>query len=305
MGFRNVSTSAAALVLLLAACGGSGSNSSLPSGGTTPTPTISSTPTSGTTTATIAVVDDQNGNALANQSVKLYPWAVGCSTPTPTSVSCPTALPAPQTTTDATGHATLASVPNADYLLVIGSDSKSDTMRATVHDHVKFTGGTIAYSAPSPVPVPLVTPAVWETNGDYRLAAIDANTELPCFTEFNALRTQTGLPTLIFDEWLMENVRELAAIQNPAYTPGLTDPRNPWGYLTTGNTSASGGSSCASIADQFDFTSPGVAAYSKDARTLWFGGQWVSYANDTQAVGTLEFPSDPRAHSDPNALPWP
>jgi hypothetical protein len=219
-------------------------------------------------------------------------------------VSCPTALPAPQATTDASGRATLANVPNAEYLLVIGSDSKADTTRATVHDHVKFTGGTVMYAAPSPVPVPLVTPNAWETNGDYRLAIIDQNTELPCFSDFNTLRTSAGLSTLVFDEWLMENVREWAlARQNPAYSAGLADPRNAWGYLTTGDVNVSGGSSCTSIAqaNAFNLTKP----YSTDARTQWFGGQWVTFTSSASAVGTIEFPIDPRAVRDPNALPWP
>lgn len=289
--------------IALSACGGGGGSS-----GSTPpiqpTPVVTSTPP-GTTTASLTIVDDQNGAPLSGVAVKLYPWAVGCSTPTPTSVSCPTALPSPQTTTDTAGHATLANVPNADYLLVIGSDSKNDTTRATVHDHVKFTGGTVTYAAPSPVPVPLVTPNAWETNGDYRLAAINATSELPCFNDFNTLRTQNGLPTLVFDEWLLENVREWAlARQNPAYTAGMVDPRNTWGLLTSGESNISGGASCASIANTVDFTPP-TDVYAKNAATLWFGGQWVSYANATQAVGTVEFPIDPRTLRDPNALPWP
>lgn len=298
---------ALALVATVAACGGGGGGSTGNVGGPPPTIAPPTTPPgSATTTATITVVDDQNGNPLAGQPVKLYPWAVGCSTPTPTSVSCPTALPAPQPTTDASGHATLASVPNAEYLLVIGSDSKSDTTRATVHDHVKFVGGTVAYAAPSPLPVPLVTPAAWETNGDYRLASIDVNSELPCFNDMNAIRSQNGAPTLVFDQWLMENVREWAlARQNPAYHAGMVDPRNPYGLLTSQQVNVSGGSSCASIASASTFASLGMTAQANDARDLWFGGQWVTYQNGNQAVGTIEFPIDPRAVTDPNALPWP
>ena len=303
MDAMKASFAIAVSAIALSACGGGGG-----SGGSTPpiqpTPVVTSTPP-GTTTASLTVVDDQNGAPLGGVAVKLYPWAVGCSTPTPTSVSCPTALPAPQATTDAAGHATLANVPNADYLLVIGSDSKNDTTRATVHDHVKFTGGTVAYAAPSPMPIPLVTPNAWETNGDYRLATINATSELPCFNDFNALRTQNGLPTLVFDEWLMENVREWAvARQNPAYTAGMVDPRNTWGYATSGEINESGGGgSCGGLATStgFNLGKP----YSTDARTLWFGGQWVSYSNGTQAVGTIEFPVDPRVLRDPNALPWP
>jgi hypothetical protein len=169
---------------------------------------------------------------------------------------------------------------------------------------VKFTGGTVVYAAPSPVPVPLVTPQPWEANGDYRLASIDQTTELPCFNDFNALRTANGLPTVIFDEWLVENAREAVLLrQNPAFVAGMHDPRNPWGYLATGNVAPSGGSDCSAAINSLSFTQN--EPYSTDARTIWFGGVYIPASGNNSAIGNAEWLVDPRAAPDPNALPWP
>ena len=258
----------------LVACGG-GNTGGIVGPPTTPTPastavaTASTTP-GGLTNASGTVVDDGTGMPLAAVSVKLMPWAPCGPTPapatsiTPQSDGCPTPLPSPQVTTAANGTFTLNGVLNGHYVLVIGADAVatvapgyttppsscggtcptpspvSFTVQATVHDNVSLTGGNQILLAPTlpSVPAGYAAPA-WETNGDYRLATLNASTEMPCLIAWQYERAQNGLAGSSVDEWLLENVRA-----NNAYAQTLTAGGSAY-PISTGGSSSSGGVACA------------------------------------------------------------
>jgi hypothetical protein len=302
----------------LAACGGGGST-----GGTVPPAMNVTTPTpvSTTTNASGTVVDDGTGNPLPGVAVKLMPWAPCGPTPqpatsiTPENDGCPTPLPSPQATTASNGTFTLNGVPNGHYLLVIGADTVSTppagyaplacttncgtptpapfTVQATVHDNVTLTGGNQTLVAPTLPTVPSgYTPPMWETNGDYRLATLNASTEMPCYIAWQYLRAQNGLAYGVADEWLTENVRADIAYVSSVGSGSVS-------LLTTGNASVSGGTSCpTSLVNNAVFSQ---APYSTDARTLWFGAEYVYVS----AYGLAQFPIDPRSFTDPNHPNWP
>ncbi|HVA27720.1 MAG TPA: hypothetical protein VNF68_06040 [Candidatus Baltobacteraceae bacterium] len=327
MDKRILGALAFSLVATLAACGGGGGGGPTPP--TTP-PTIVPTATpcpSGytgtapncvaaqtTTTATGMVVDDGTGAPLAGVPVKLEPWAPCGATPPPTTITpendgCPTPLPSPQATTAADGTFTLGNAPNGHYLLVIGTDStaSSGTVQATVHDNVTLTGGAQTLLAPTLKAIPTVTPPAWETNGDYRIATLNATTELPCFQAWQSERATNGLAAGTNDEWLIENAR---SIQLARYSGGLpVIPVVDANTLTSGESSNSGGVSCGvSLLQTFTFA--GGFPEATDPRTEWFGGQYLPYATPynathVSAIGFAEFPVDPRSFTDPNVPVWP
>ena len=302
----------------LTACGGGGGGSG--SGGPPPTITPQATacpsgytgtapncvPAASTTTATGMVVDDGTGQPLAGVPIKLEPWAPCGPTPAPTSITpendgCPTPLPSPQATTAANGTFTLGNAPNGHYLLVIGADSTASTgtVQATVHDNVTLTGGAQTLLAPTLKAIPTVTPPAWETNGDYRIATLNATTELPCFQAWQSERATNGLAIGTNDEWLVENARSIQLARG--VTGGLpVTPVFTTNTLTSGYTDVSGGTDCADWVDPTLF-SGGNSSYAIDPRTEWFGGQYV-YAN---GLGLAEFPVDPRSFTDPNVPVWP
>jgi hypothetical protein len=313
------------IVAALAACGGGGGG-----GGVGTTPPANNAPTPSTmpavSTASGTVVDDASGSPLAGVTVKFMPWAPCGATPspatsvTPESDGCPTPLPSPQVTTAANGTFTLNGVPNGHYLLIIGADAVATVppgyttppgncspnpcaspspvpgtaMQATVHDNVTLTGGSQTLVAPTLPTVPSgYTAPLWETNGDYRLATLNASTEMPCLIAWQYERAQNSLAGSGVDEWLVENVRAINAYAVVA-SPGSNNP-----VLTTGNDSDTGGVACAEQIDG-SFVA-GASAYATDMRTLWFGGQYVY----STAHGGAEFPIDPRSYTDPNHPTWP
>ena len=318
--------------LPLAACGGGGggtppAGSSSPSSEpTTPAPPPSVTIASGT------VVNDANGSPLAGVRVVVMPWATCGPTPSPAasiapeSDGCPTPLPAPQATTNASGAFTLGPVPNGRYLLVIGADAVATVppgyttppancggpcptpspvagtpMQATVHDDVTLTGGSQTHRAPTLPSVPAgYTAPSWETNGDYRLATLNASTEMPCLIAWQYERAQNDLAGSSVDEWLLENVRAGNAYAQVA-AAGSTIPS-----ISTGGTTTSGGVACAADIE-YQFTAPN--SFAIDPRTLWFAGQYAIYSafggTDNEAAGLAEFPIDPRFFTDPNHPSWP
>jgi hypothetical protein len=314
------------IMIALAACGGGGGG-----GGTTPPAnqaTTGSTPTATppTTNASGTVVDDGSGAPLAGVAVKLMPWAPCGPTPspatsiTPESDGCPTPLPSPQVTTAANGTFTLSGIPNGHYLLIIGADAVATVppgyttppgncspnpcaspspvpgtaMQATVHDNVTLTGGNQALVAPTLPAVPSgYTAPTWETNGDYRLATLNASAEMPCLIAWQYERAQYSLAGASVDEWLLENVRATNAYA-PNAPPGASLP-----VITSGGDHVSGGVACASqIASSFV---SGNNSYASDPRTLWFAGQYT-YGT---AYGIAGFPIDPRSFTDPNHPTWP
>jgi len=321
--------SAVAFAALLAACGGGGGGGT--GGGTPPTnppttatPSQTATPGSNTTNASGTVVDDGTGAPLTGVTVKLMPWAPCGATPAPSAITpendgCPTPLPSPQATTNASGQFTLNGAPNGHYLLVIGADAVATVppgyttppsncggpcptpspvpgspVQATVHDNVTLTGGNQMLTAPTlPTVSQGYTQPAWEKNGSYRLATLDATTEMPCLIAWQYERAQQNLAGASVDEWLIENARAGNAYQAVA-SPGSTIP-----IITSGGGHVSGGVSCADLVDpQF---AAGFNSYATDARTLWFGGQY-SYAT---AFGLAEFPIDPRSYTDPHSPNWP
>jgi hypothetical protein len=309
---------------LLAACGGGGGGSAPPVGSQA-TPTSSATTRGSTTNASGVVVNDVNGAPLAGVRVVLMPWSPCGPTPspatsiTPESDGCPTPLPSPQATTNASGQFVLNDAPNGHYLLIIGSDTASTpppgyapptcttgcgtptpapfTVVATVHDNVTLTGGNQTLKAPTlpAVPSGYIAPA-WETNGDYRLATLNTQTEMPCYIAWQYERAQNGLAGASVDEWLTENVRA-----DLEYAVGSGNASAP--VLTTGNTAISGGTSCWSM------IIPPPNAYSTDARALWFAGAYVPFSQYggvyNEAFGLGEFPIDPRSYNDANHAVWP
>ncbi|HLI95971.1 MAG TPA: hypothetical protein VKT72_07770 [Candidatus Baltobacteraceae bacterium] len=316
----------AAGALLLAACGGGGGGGITPpsgGGGSTPSPAPTQTPS--TTNASGIVVDDKTGSPLSGVKVVLMPWAPCGATPSPvTSITpgndgCPTPLPSPQATTNSNGAFTLNGAANGHYLLVIGNDVTYTpppgyappsctnncgtptpapfTVQAVVHDNVTLTGGNQTLKAPTLPSNAYYAPPAWETNGDYRLATLDASTEMPCYIAWEYERAQNSLPGSSVDEWLTENIRSVnfaSQQRSGAYS-----------VLSVNGTDVSGGTSCnQNLVDSGMFA---VNTYATDPRTIWFGGQYLPYNPNVSAsaVGAAEFPIDPRANKDPNQLSWP
>jgi hypothetical protein len=313
------------IMVALAACGGGGGGSNTPPAMNAPTPSTTPTQAPSTTNASGTVVDDGSGTPLDGVAVKLMPWAPCGPTPSPaTSITpendgCPTPLPSPQVTTAANGTFTLSGVPNGHYLLIIGADAVATVppgyttppgtcspnpcaspspvpgtaMQATVHDNVTLTGGNQALVAPTLPTVPSgYTAPMWETNGDYRLATLNASTEMPCLIAWQYERAQYSLAGASVDEWLIESIRANIAYLN-ANGGGSAY------LLTTGNSGTSGGTSCgASVVNSTAFAQ---SAYAIDPRTVWSAGQYVY----TTAFGLAEFPIDPRSSTDPNHPAWP
>ncbi len=278
-------------VLTLAACGGGGSTGGNPG----PPPTNPPTATPSTTTAQGTLVDDPSGSALSGVKVQLDPWG---SYPTPG----PTPTPIATTTTDSNGHFTI-SAKNGTYLLVIGSDSVSDTTRPTIHDKIVLNGQTTLV-APTMPPFPGYTPPPAETSGKYRLASINQTLELPCIQEFDNARTAKSLPLPVLDEWLTENARAAQA-QSQTTFGGQVFTSNPFGFLSTPNEKIQGGSTCQDLVDDI-FVNPGNS-YALNENSVWLAITYLPYTGQApfSAYGVAEFPYDPRVYTDPNAVPWP
>lgn len=170
-----------------------------------------------------------------------------------------------------------------------------------VHDNVTLTGGNQTLHAPTlpSVPAGYTTPT-WETNGDYRLATLNASTEMPCLIAWQYERAQNNLAGSSVDEWLLENVRA-----DNAYAQ-VAPAGSTYQILTTGNASDSGGTYCgASLVDNSVFSQ---STYATNPRTLWFAGQYTVYSanggTNNEAAGLAEFPIDPRSYTDPSHATW-
>ena len=292
---RSVLAAFFAASVFLAACGGGGAagGGSLAVSGTggnftTPTPAPASS-----TTAQGALVDDPSGTPLSGVPVRLDPWTVY---PTPG----PTPTPIATATTDPSGHFAISAM-NGTYLLVIGSDSNTDTTRPTIHDKIVLNGQSVL-TAPTMPPIPGVTPPAVETSGNYRLASIDQTKELPCIQEWDAQRIAHSLPLSVIDQWLTENVRAVAAQSQTAYI-GDVSASNPYGFLTSANAKVQGGTNCKGI---IDFTFSQTDAYALNPSSIWFAGTYLAYQGGTaSAYGINEFPYDTRVYVDPSAVAWP
>ncbi len=284
---------------MLLACGGGGAPPSpggssdggatpCPAGMTGTPPNCELAPTS--TTASGRLVDDPSGAALGGVTVGLAPWTAG-------------ATPMPEGTTAPDGTFAFTA-PNGHYLLIIGSESSIDLTRPTIHDNITLTGGTQVLHAPVLPPIPTITPAPMELNGDYRLVTLSTTDEVPCIQAFNAQRTTLNLQPVVVDEWLTENARATNTFaMNPNFA-ALQKTITGYGYLSTGNTAPSGGTSCAEVITVLQsFADP----YANSPHTLWFGGTYHDFGvpNQFKNSGVIEFPIDPRFAPDPNVPIWP
>lgn len=297
---KRVIFGAIALAATLAACGGGGGGSTgggiLPSSNPSATPTVTPTVTPGTTTnASGVVVDDGTGAPLAGQKVVLEPWVAGA-----------TPLPSPQATTAADGTFTLNAAPNGHYLLVIGNDTPGQTTTAVVHDNVTLTGGNQTLKAPTLPTIPGYSAPTWETNGDYRIATLNATTEVPCFSAWNTDRANAGVGAAVPDEWLQENVRAEWAYQNVGNF-SIPLPINS-GFLSYYGSNAGGGGTCqTAFIDPTFAGSLGATAQTAaiSAHVTWFAGVWKQVTSGGAALyGYGEYPYDPRFQADPNGN-WP
>lgn len=324
------SAAIAALALSLAACGGGGGGAGTV---TPPTvqPTNAPTQTPATTNASGTVVNDADGTPLAGASIKLMPWTTCAATPSPaTSITpeadgCATPLPVPQATTNAQGQFTLSNAPNGHYILVIGADTVSTpppgyapptcttncgtptpapfTVQATVHDNVTLVGGTQALVAPTMPPAAAAGytysfPA-WERGGAYRIATLNASTEMPCYIAWEYERAQHGLAGASIDEWLPESTRVQLAGAVATNGGGVAS-------ITSGGTTVVGGADCArSLVNATTFNSN---SYAVDPRTIWFAGAYVPYSTGglsyNEALGLAQFTIDPRSFFDGNHPTW-
>jgi len=281
------------LVATLAACGGGGGSGGTGGGGgggiiPTPIPSL--------TTASGRVVNDANGTPMSGVKVALRPWTA-CATPTPTTIACPTALPAPQTTTAADGSFILSNAPNGHYMLIVGNDVPGDATVTTVHDQITLSGGAQTLNAPNLPPVPTVTPPAWETNGSYRIGVVDPTTEAPCFNEFNLKRQSNALPQVVADEWLTENIRDVTRFVESGSYFAAPWPGNQYGSLQYAIALIAGGTSCSQMIDPA--FAPGADANATDPRTTWFGGYYNSIA------GRAQYPLDPPTVPDSHGIVWP
>jgi hypothetical protein len=272
-------------------------------------------------------VDDKTGAPLSGVKVALMPWGPCGATPAPSAITpsndgCPTPLPSPQVTTDPSGNFALDGVANGHYLLVIGNDvtytpppgytppscttncgtptPAQFTVQAVVHDNVMLTGGNQVLKAPTLPAEPTVTPAAWETNGDYRLATLDESTEMPCYIAWEYERTQRGLSGSSVDEWLTENVRAVN-------TAAIANNGGAFPVVTTQGATSSGGTSCS--AALFNSSMFAANASATNLRTIWFGGRYMAYSSYggtyNEAAGDAAFPVDPRSYTDPQIPNWP
>lgn len=289
------------LVSILAACGGGGGggNPIPPGGGGSPTPATTTPPPPpppSTTTASGLVVDDASNSPLAGVPVALMPWT-------------PSATPFPVATTNAQGQFSFTA-PNGHYLLIIGSNSSTDT-RATVHDNVTLTGGAQPLVAPTEWPEPTITPPASEKSGNYRLMTLNTTVQTPCLQAVNQQRATLGLQPVVPDEWLEENSYEANQAQNNTNMTIFANDTE----VTIHTDQDNGEYSCADWeASQLPPAPSGIwSGYQmlSSPYALWYGGAFtVSPNGANHNVGWEEWGYDPRIDTAcpspaPNPAPTP
>jgi hypothetical protein len=225
----------------------------------------------------------------------------------PENDGCPTPLPSPQVTTAPDGSFMLGNAPNGHYILVIGNDTPNSAT-TTVHDNVTLTGGAQHLVAPTPLPIPTISPRPAETTGAYRISTLDATTEMPCVIVFNQQRVLHALPQVVTDQWLMENVRMLNAYEQLPGAVGSPWPGNPNGSIAlapAGINRTSGGLACPTwLPGSFLLGNPGVTTNNLDPQLVWMAAQYETYAGGTQGIGQEGSPLDPRTGREPTIV-WP
>jgi len=291
---------ATGLALATTACGGGGGGSQPPTGTSpvaTPSSSPSTAPSSGASplaspspsgssaTASGTVVDFAANTPLAGVNVSLAAYTPGAPA---TSVA----------TTNSAGVFTFSASPGT-YLLIIGSNSPTDTT-TTLHTKITLAAGTNALAFVVPPSEPNVTYTAAQSSGNFRLTALSGN-QLSCFTGANSGRTANALLPLIPDEALTEFAAALsqeAAGQNtdtpnPLFSNGLVPS---YGILDiAAATTSTGFFPCSSwTGPSYSYVGgnpPYAAAMSSSS--IWYGAQQVnSLANIP--YGAQAWALDPR-----------
>lgn len=157
-----------------------------------PAPSASGSPAPSTLAIAKGTLIDFDSNApLANVPIKIAPFVKGAAL-------------AQVATSSADGSFAFATSPG-DYLLVIGSDSSSDT-RATFHNKVSLMPGANAIAQGVPSPQPQVTLSPAQQSGNYRLGTLSA-VEKECLTGMNAGRSKLSLSLVVEDQNELEYSR--------------------------------------------------------------------------------------------------
>ncbi|HEY9179314.1 MAG TPA: hypothetical protein VIO32_01265 [Candidatus Baltobacteraceae bacterium] len=155
--------------------------------------------------------------------------------------------------------------------------------------------------APTLVPQPLYTPPAVETNGNYRLATIDALNEAPCYLAWNVQRQAHSLTPAVLDEWSTENARAISWVgfQPNGAGQGVQ-------FLTAIDAIVSGGSNCSvNMVLPYWQSAASYYNYVTDPEDAWYGGSYLPYNNQHSATGAADFAVDPRIIPDPSGTPWP
>ena len=240
-------------------------------------------------TANGKVVDYDTNVGIGGIRVAIAPWSPG----------------APQTqvaTTAADGSFSFTTAAG-NYLIVIGSDSSSDTTRATTHQSITLLSGTHPINALSPPPEPDVTPGPGALSGNFRLALLSAD-EADCLTGMNAGRTAHALATLVEDEYLLETNRAMLAEE---VAQGTDTPSPLFGapiytyYATLLGASPSSSSQyttsfgfqpCDLWADGYSFTSGNPPyPFATSATMIWYG---AAHSSAAAHYGSQGWVADPR-----------
>ena len=239
-------------------------------------------------TATGKVVDYDTNVGIGGIRVAIAPWSVGAT-------AAPVATTAPNGSfsfTVAAGH----------YLIVIGSDSSSDTTRATTHQSITLVYGSQPVTAPTPLAEPDVTPGPGALSGNFRLALLSAD-EADCLSGMNAGRTAHGLAALVEDEYALESNRAMLAEE---VAQGTDTPSPLFGalfftYYSTllanpatlaGGTTSSGFQPCDLWTDGYSFTSGNPPyIYATNGANIWYG---ASHSPAAPHYGSQAWGADPR-----------
>lgn len=260
------------LAAVLGACGGGGGGSAAPPGTGGGEQNVS---------ATGVLVDHESGVPLSGQSVGLAPWTAG-------------APAVPQGVTASDGTFTVSADAPGEYLLVIGSDSPSDTTRPTIHDAIELTSTAQTLIAPTMPPVPDETPNPVEQSGHFRLTTLTP-AEAACLSYENEVRSSHSYAPVVSDEWLTENNR-----MNWQRTVDTGDYGGPGVLLSNYNTFYGLTQTCdAAVQEDFSQSSPMAAG-----DLLWYSGEAGGAENPSaQEIGMFD-PRGPLPSPTPEPV-WP
>lgn len=257
-----------------AACGGGGGGSAPPTGGSG----------SQSVSGSGILVDHESGSPLPNEPVALASWSPGAA-----AIS--------QGVTGSDGSFSVhASLPG-EYLLVIGSDSATDTTRPTIHDAITLTSPSQTLVAPTMPAVPDETPNPIEQSGNFRLTTL-TSAEAGCLTYENQVRATYSYAPVVSDEWLTENNR-----MNWIYASEHASSGAAGSTLTNYNGGSGGQDDCEDMIT-FDHSagdsmaSSGLSWYSGDA------GQVVGGAAQESLEEGMFDPRGPLPTPTPSS-PWP